>query len=685
MAKINIIKQPKPTIIDKFLGMNLDSTGDTGLKLGESGSMSNWKITENYKLKKRNGYSQLFTDLTGDVNSMWGGKINSNDFLLFAIATKIYARGILSDTDYASLDTATYVNVDVIKTSALDTTTVGTVALDNIVVVDNLTEVALSDVDNVTSNGKYYYDSSKVLNFIVTKGAYANIASARTGLGSQNAYLPVGTCVDGTVRFFSFNDKVYMQDGTDYKYWAGSGAFADVVGYVPALYTATTPAGAGTEFEGINLLNSQKRTYFSGDGAAVDYYLPETAVDSVDKVYEDGILLTVAVDYTVVEATGIVTFGAAPANLSNNVQIYWTKDNTTRIEIENCLYNMQFGGKNDTRIFMWGNSNHKNRVYYSDLDGNGLPSAEYFPALNFNDIGSDEYAVTDVVRQYDRQIIYKQNESFYSYYDAYTDTSNVTYVVFPVFTLNQVKGNVAYDQVRLVNNNPYSIFDGIQEWIATNVRDERNAVYISKRVQPDLDLVDLTTAITVDYEKNWEYMICVGSVVWIHNYRLDVWYKYNLLDTPNFMYVYQNELYFCTDNTIMKFDDTFADNAVKFDDYWYMNYYNFGAGWLRKQINKIFFGIQPQSNSSLNVSWESDYAISNTVTRITNQGRVFSFANLHFDDFTFNTIYNPKEVMKKIKIKKFTYMKLKLYCNSLTDTATVTSLTIPVNYGGDSK
>ena len=60
MAQVRVQKPSNPTKIDRFLGLNEDSTGDTQLKLGESPDMTNFRITENYKLKKREGYSPLF-------------------------------------------------------------------------------------------------------------------------------------------------------------------------------------------------------------------------------------------------------------------------------------------------------------------------------------------------------------------------------------------------------------------------------------------------------------------------------------------------------------------------------------------------------------------------------------------------------------------------------------------------
>jgi hypothetical protein len=45
--------------------------------------------------------------------------------------------------------------------------------------------VAQADIDNATSVGKYYYHTDKTIWFFVTPDTYADIAAARTGLGTS--------------------------------------------------------------------------------------------------------------------------------------------------------------------------------------------------------------------------------------------------------------------------------------------------------------------------------------------------------------------------------------------------------------------------------------------------------------------------------------------------------------------
>ena len=141
----------------------------------------------------------------------------------------------------------------------------------------------------------------------------------------------LGTLTDAPTQFFAFNDKVYILNGAEYKSYDGT-TLADVAGYVPKIVIGAVPVtGAGTEFENLNMLTGKKRMTYNGDATAT-YQLPETAIDSVDAVYVGGILKTATTHYTVVTATGVVTFtsGNFPAAGLDNVEIYWTKGTGTR-------------------------------------------------------------------------------------------------------------------------------------------------------------------------------------------------------------------------------------------------------------------------------------------------------------------------------------------------------------------
>jgi hypothetical protein len=591
MATIQVPQQDPPTRIERFLGLNEDTSGSTQLELGESDDMINYRLTENYKLRKREGYEELFASLgPKDIRGMWYGKLSGSYYLLFACSGNIYK----------------------------------------------------------------------------------HVAGVNT---------VIGTMTDVKTFFFSFADKVYMLNGSEYKSWNGT-TFGDVVGYIPLISTVTPPTGGGVPNEGINLLTGKKRQTFSGNGTATAYTIAEAALTSVDVVKVAGVVKTVTTDYTVNLTTGIVTFLVAPPSGVDNVDIQWTKGTGQRSEVTSHKFAMLFGGQNDSRVFIYGNGT--NQYNYTGLAA-GVPSAEYFPALNYRNISSEEYAVTDIVRQYDRQIIYTNGgESWYSYYDA-INIDGDTVADFPTYPLNDAIGNIAPGQAQLIENNPFSIQNGVHEWVASNVRDERNAMYKSKRVQPSLDQEDLTTALTVDWEAQREYWLAIDNKVWVYNYRLDTWYRFETADNITCFLVANNEMHIGTSQgQIMKFSNSNrTDNGIAISARWEMNFYDFEAEYLRKFLTEMWISIKPDNKSSVSITFETDRVGNSKVfTAVYN---LSTFTTADFSDWSFLVNYNPQPFRFKIKAKKFVYFKLILENSKLDERLTVLSINLPVRIGSKVK
>lgn len=90
MATIRAENTINPISIDKFLGLNLSNTGDTQIKLGESGNMDNFYITNDYKLKKMYGYKSLY-NFNSIGQGMYSFTINNINYLLIAVNGHLYA------------------------------------------------------------------------------------------------------------------------------------------------------------------------------------------------------------------------------------------------------------------------------------------------------------------------------------------------------------------------------------------------------------------------------------------------------------------------------------------------------------------------------------------------------------------------------------------------------------------
>ena len=65
--------------IGKFLGINENPDGDTGLKMGEASEMLNWRITKDNHLQLRPGYAQVVKPGTAPIKGLveWFGKGHS--------------------------------------------------------------------------------------------------------------------------------------------------------------------------------------------------------------------------------------------------------------------------------------------------------------------------------------------------------------------------------------------------------------------------------------------------------------------------------------------------------------------------------------------------------------------------------------------------------------------------------
>jgi hypothetical protein len=582
MAEV-LLKNDQLTKIDKFLGINEDEAGQTQLQMGESPDMMNFRITDNLKLSKRNGYVQMFASIAAkNIRCMIYTKLGGTNYFVFVC------------------------------------------------------------------NG--------------------NVYSMNTGTGVVSA--SIGTLTDGITRMFNFEGKLYILNGVKYYSWDGT-TYQEVVGYIPLVRIATPPAGGGTANEPFNIISNGKRQQFSGNGSSTDYYLIETVIIGVDWVKINGSTVS-ASTYTVTTSTGKVVFNSAPASGTNNVEIQWTKDNGNRVEIENCHYWAFFGGSNDTRVFLWGNANFKNRRYYSYLY-----DPTYFRENDYDEIGSDEFAITDIARQYDRQLIFKENETYYSYFD---EANNI----YPIYNLNSEKGNIAPGQARTLSNNPVTICEGIYEWVQSNVRDEKNAKYISKNVQTSLNTIDLTQAITWDFAYNAEYIICVGKVCWIYNYRIGMWYKYTLQHTPTSFLDIEDNLYFGTNNgQIMLFNGAYTDNGTKITAYWQSDFMDFGVSHLKKFISRAWLAIKADKQAYCELSYQTNNDQTATSEEFTAFYSMLDFSNMDFSLFSFTSNNNPQPFSFKINAKKFAFIKFIITSDDDDKTLTVLSLSLNTAIGGE--
>lgn len=571
------------TSINAFLGLNMNKTGSTNLKLGESPKMVNFKISRDYKLEKMYGYINKY-EKTSKIRAMWFGLLDTTEVFVFVCGGKVYNE----DTELGSL------------------------------------------TDDIT-------------------------------------------------RIFEFNKKLYFINGHEYKEWDGT-IFKDVEGYIPLVKVATTPNGVGTDYEPINVLTGKKRQTFSPDGTEKTFVLVENNLTSIDSVKVDGVETTVTKDL----AKGTITFSTAPTQGVDTIEVQWTKGTGQRELVYKNHYFQTYGLADDTRVFLYGNADAKNRIYFSDL-GNGIPDVTYFPGNNFIDIGSSNTAVTDIQRQYDRIIINKEDATYYSTYEQITDNTGESIVAFPVYPLNKSHGAKPYNQGQVLDNYVTTVDTSIVQWTNTESKDERNAQIISQKVQTWLNEKDLSRAVTLDYQEEKEYWLAIDNEILIYNYENGC---YSLAQLPvkiTTFLSYKGIIYAGTENgKIIEFSKNataYAGETIKAE--WQSGYYDFGVEEQRKTMRVLWITLKPWFKTSLDINYISDRDSGNEEKTI--EKRSISYAHWNYARFTYNTQRSVKPFRVKLKAKKFAFLKLILKNEVSDEKVTVNSVAIKKIYGGEVK
>jgi hypothetical protein len=493
----------------------------------------------------------------------------------------------------------------------------------------------------------------------------------------------VGAITDAPTTMLYFDGKVYIRNGTDYKEYDGT-TYQDVSAYVPTIAIGAPPAGGGTLFEEINLLTGAKWQAFVGDGTAA-YQLAETSIDAdLVQATVNGVAKAETTDFTVVRATGIVTFSVAPL-AGDDVKIRWVKASTANPTlIKGHKYQIKFGVSNDTNVFIWGNTTEKNVYRVS-----GTLKPNYFPVNSLYKVSDSEYAVTDIQPQYNRIIIFKENRTHYSYpqYNELYDTNaGLNKYIYPAFDLNEAVGNQAFNACQLIENNPVSFMsDSVWLWSNTQVEDERNAKIISSRIKEHLNEIDLTTAVTFDNQVDTELWINVGSIVYIYNYGTDTWYEYDNVKGYWFDRI-GDYIYYGTDGKVERFD-ALNDNSVAITAKIKTGFIDFGAYEYRKNSRDMWVSIRPASRTRFklkcptNKKNEDDPSV-----KVFEEGyKLFDFEALDFEDFSFETNRNPQPFRLKIKAKKYAYIQFIIWNDADDETLLINGFKVTVETNSFSK
>ena len=501
---------------------------------------------------------------------------------------------------------------------------------------------------------------------------------------SERSVSEIGTVADAHTEFFGFSEKLYILDGTQYQVWAGGeSSAAPVAGYVPVVLVSTAPSGGGTELQAVNKLTPKRRVWFSPDGTATDFVLPEKAIAAVTSVKNRATGDTIT-EFTADTASGKVTFSSAPAAGTNTIEITYVSAGDGA-EVKKMRFAEIYNGATDNRVFLYGDGS--NRALYSGLDYDGNPTAEYFPDLNVLDIGDENTPVTQLIRHYSRLIAFKTDSAYSVQYGQITLSDGRETAAFYWSPINRAIGNCAPGQVRLVDNNPLTLFNNsVYRWVnsggySSNLTvDERQAKRVSDRVWKTLRGMDLERAYCFDDNERKEWYCVCGDTAAVYNYGLNVWYVYESFPV-RYMVEFDGRLFGALGGKFVEIADEFRnDIGSAISARWASGNMAFGADYRRKYSAMLWVGISPVAGGELGVTIETDRKADFSKKIVSKNMATFTKAN--FGNWSFATSRRPEMERLKLKAKKFTYYKLIFTNDSANTTAAVTSADVRVRYTG---
>ena len=499
--------------------------------------------------------------------------------------------------------------------------------------------------------------------------------------------------------FFPFNDKLYYINGTNYVVINSSLVASNVVGYVPTLVISSPPAGGGTAFEQFNLLTAGFKTSFSGDGVATVYQLPLTVLDATAVTATvDGVAKTETTNFTVNRTTGAVTFLVAPSNGTNNVIITAFKTVSGNAErIKNCKYMIDYGGDNDTRLFWWGNTGLKNRVFRS-----GLSDPTYAPENEYSDVGSSSEAVTACAKHYGNLVYLKERSlAFTTYSNPVTQGfwgAGQIGASFPVYQINAAVGCDMPDSVQIIENNIVFFNSELGGFIivSTQLRDERNVRPISgningSQIRPGLlsnTAADLIAASSVDDGSN--YWLCVGDEAYVWNYSLSPfvntgdssadeerlsWMYYTNINAACWI-AYDHTLYYGSRSIgqIVTFHTNYNDFGDPINGIWRSKLWSFNLpDWL-KTVYRAWFTAKAGGYSGVTIKYISEKG------EIVDQESVnvnsFRWDTAAWDTWTWSISEYPPPVRLTVKVKRVVYFQIEFSNNVLNENLSLMSLVL---------
>ena len=228
---------------------------------------------------------------------------------------------------------------------------------------------------------------------------------------------------------FIFNNLLYLIDGKNYLVYDGNTVKSVVdSAYIPTTYINIIPSGEnadiGTEYEQRNILQPKFKHTFIADGTTTEFYMNENALEEISEVKVYGEVVN---NYSVDLTNGKVTFTEAPKRPEEveggafpefyaGIEITAKKTFTSVSGVtEECaaigtlVTDCTIATVFDNRIFMSGNPNYPNHVFYCGRNITGYVDPTFFGVLNYMQDGVGISPITGMIPVADTLMVLKSD------------------------------------------------------------------------------------------------------------------------------------------------------------------------------------------------------------------------------------------------------------------------------------
>lgn len=534
-------------------------------------------------------------------------------------------------------------------------------------------------------NGLYFYSATKV---IVHSGTGLYVWSNFPD-EPQEELTPIFNEMNGTGRsvFNRFNGKLYMNDGKNYLVYDGTLRNVKEDAFIPRTTMGRKPAGGGTMYQDVNVLQPKRINSFIGDGTAKEYFLDAVLIDQeVVTVTVDEVNKIEGTDFDVNRALGKITFKVAPPKPAlGNDNVFITFSKTVagyEDRIAKCTKAIIF----DNRLFYTGNPAYPNAVFYSELN-----NPAYISDLNYYEDGASDSRIKDLVVGSNVLWVFKdldQNNANVFYHELGFDSE--TGVNYPAHQGNVSTGCFSCG-INFKDDIVYLSREGMEGISTTNLESKqmiahRSSLIDSKMIN-DGDYWDAQMAQWKGY-----LLVLIKDKVFLADSRQTFasgssfeyeWYYWHFPNVSiNVVKEYEGNLYLGADDGSIFIVEGTSDNEKLIDSYWTTAMDNFGYTNQLKTTNKRggIVKIKTIANGIIKVAKKTNKM---NEYEYVNQKSLngFDFRTLDFSNFSFTTT-NQSYLVIKVKEKKINEISLKFYSDELDKRFGVYSATLEVFVGG---